>query len=413
MKKMLVFSLVFLVLLATACVTAYAVTVVRLGGWPSSPSETAALQAAVNDFNKLHEGQIEIKYEPIPGDYRLKLTSELSAGTAPDIFYLDSSWAREFFASGAIYPLDFLVKKYDLDLSDFYPNLLKPFEYNGKLYGIPKDFSTLVLYYNKALFDKYNVPYPTADWTWYNLLNAAQKLTNSKLGIYGLGLYPGALNRVLAFIFQNKGKAVKENLTTALGEPAAVEAIEFYMALHNKYKVAIAPADVGAGWLGDEFGKERVAMVESGPWMLGFLKDSYPAVNYGVAPLPSNKTKATMLYTVCYGIPRTSKVKNEAFIALKYLVSKGMKTFTEKLGVLPARKSIVESENLMANPVKKVFLEGAEYGHAWFIPTPSGYAQKAIDNVNANFRKVWYGKKSLEDAIKDIVAHYSEWTTKG
>ena len=186
----------------------------------------------------------------------------------------------------------------------------------------------------------------------------------------------------------------------------------FYLVFHNLVIVAVAPSDVGAGWLGDEFGRERVAMVESGPWMLGFLKDSYPAVNYGVAPLPANKTKATMLYTVCYAIPRTSKVKDAAFIALKYLVSEGMKTFTEKLGVLPARKSIVESENLMSDPVKKVFLEGADYGHAWYIPTPSGYAQKAIDGINANLRKVWYGKESLEDAIEDIVTHYSEWTTK-
>lgn len=408
MKKVLVFSIMFLVLFATA----YAVTVVRLGGWPSSPSETAALQAAVNGFNELHKGQIEIKYEPIPGNYQLKLTSELSAGTAPDIFYLDSSWARQFFISGAIYPLDFLVKKYALDLTDFYPNLLKPFTYKGKIYGIPKDFSTLVLYYNKALFDKDKVSYPTADWTWFDLLNAAQKLNHPELGIYGLGLYPNALNRTLAFIYQNKGRAVKEDLSTALGESAAVQAIKFYMDLHNLYKVAVAPSDVGAGWLGDEFGRERVAMVESGPWMLGFLKDSYPAVNYGVAPLPANKTKATMLYTVCYAIPRTSKVKDAAFIALKYLVSEGMKTFTEKLGVLPARKSIVESENLMSDPVKKVFLEGADYGHAWYIPTPSGYAQKAIDGINTNLRKVWYGKESLEDAIKDIVAHYSEWTTK-
>lgn len=390
----------------------FATTIVTLGGWVSSPVEQKAMKAVVDAFNQEYAGKIELKYQPIPGNYTLKLTTQLSAGTAPDIFYLDSSVAQQFIHSGAIYPLDFLIKKGNFPISEFTPSLLKPFEYKGKIYGIPKDFSTLVLFYNKKMFDKYDVAYPTSNWSWFDFLDAAEKLTHSEDGVHGIGLYSNALNRILPFIYQNGGKLVNSDLTTALGNSEDVQAIKFYFDLHTKYKVAVSPQDVGAGWLGDEFGKEKVAMIESGPWAYSFLKESYPQVDFGVAPLPSNRNRATMIYTVCYAIPRTSKNKEAAFTAMEFLLSKGMKIFTEKLGVIPTRGSIIKSENLLSDPVKKIFIEGKEYGHAWFIPTPNGNSSKLLDNVNSLFQEIWSGKTTVKAAIEKITTNYNSWVSE-
>lgn len=386
--------------------------VVRLGGWPSSPVEQKALEEAVKVFNEKYAGKIKLVYEPIPGDYRVKLTAMLSAGNAPDIFYLDVNWAEEFFSKGVIEPLDFYVKMFKLDLSDFYPSLVEAFKYKGKLYGIPKDFSTLALFYNKRMFDEAGIPYPDSSWTWYDLLWAAAKLTrdidgDGKIDVWGLALYPAAFNRVIPFILQAGGRVVKEDLSTALGEPEAIEGIKFYFDLHNRWKVAVSPQDVGAGWLGDAFGKQKVAMVMSGPWMLGFLKENFPEVDFGVAELPHLKKRATMVYTVCYAIPKTSKHKKEAFIALKFLVSEGMKIFTERLGVLPSRKSLAEKDK--NDPIKRAFYAGVEYAHPWKIPTPSGIASKAIDEINTRFMKIWNGEMTVEEAVREIVENYDRW----
>ena len=407
MRRFLVFGLVLLLAFSVI-----GEVVVRLGGWPSSPVEQKALEEAVKVFNERHKGEIRIVYEPIPGDYKVKLTAMLSAGNAPDIFYVDVNWAEELFSKGVIEPLDFYVKLYGLDLEDFYPNLVEAFKYKGKLYGIPKDFSTLVLFYNKKMFDEAGIPYPDESWTWFDLLWAAAKLTrdtdgDGKVDVWGLALYPAAFNRVIPFILQAGGRIVKEDLSTALGEPEAIEGIKFYFDLHNRWGVAVSPQDVGAGWLGDAFGKQKVAMVMSGPWMLGFLKENFPEVDFGVAELPHYKKRATMVYTVCYSIPKTSKHKKEAFIALKFLVTEGMKIFTERLGVLPARKSLAEKE--MNDPIKKPFYAGVEYAHPWKIPTPSGIASKAIDEINTRFRKIWDGEMSVEEAVKEIVEGYDDW----
>ncbi len=405
-------SKVFLTVILLVAALTFSEVVVRLGGWPSSPVEQQALQAAVDEFNKEHAGQIKIVYEPIPGNYRVKLTAMLSAGNAPDIFYLDVNWAEEFFSKGVIEPLDFYIKMYKLDLNDFYPNLLNAFKYKGHIYGLPKDFSTLVLFYNKKMFDEVGLPYPNSSWTWFDLLYAATKLTRDTNGdgkpdVWGLALYPNALNRVIPFILQAGGEVVKEDLSTALGEEEAIEGMKFYFDLHNRWNVAIAPSDVGAGWLGDAFGKQKVAMVMSGPWMLGFLKENFPEVDFGVAELPHLKKRATMVYTVCYAIPKTSKHKKEAFIAMKFLLGKGMKIFTEKLGVLPSRKSLAEKDK--NDSIKKAFYAGVKYAYPWKIPTPSGISSKAIDEINTRFLKVWNGEMTLDQAVKEIIENYNSW----
>ena len=402
----------FLVVILFVTALAFSEVVVRLGGWPSSPVEQKALQAAVDEFNKEYAGKIKIVYEPIPGNYKVKLTAMLSAGTAPDIFYVDVNWAEEFFSKGVIEPLDFYIKMYKLDLDDFYPSLLKAFEYKGHIYGLPKDFSTLVLFYNKKMFDEVGLPYPDSSWTWFDLLYAAAKLTrdtdgDGKTDVWGLALYPNALNRVIPFILQAGGRVVKEDLSTALGEEEAIEGMKFYFDLHSRWKVAVAPADVGAGWLGDAFGKQKVAMVMSGPWMLGFLKENFPEVEFGVAELPHLKKRATMVYTVCYAIPKTSKHKKEAFIAMKFLLDKGMKIFTERLGVLPSRKSLAEKDK--NDPIKKAFYAGVDYAYPWKIPTPSGISSRAIDEINTRFLKVWNGEITLEQAVEEIVENYDSW----
>jgi len=390
----------------------FATTVVTLGGWVSSPVEQQAMDQVVKEFNQQYAGQIELKYQPIAGNYVLKLTSELAAGNAPDIFYLDSSYAQQFIRSGAIYPLDFFIKKDKFPLSDFSASLLKPFEYNGRIYGIPKDFSTLALFYNKDLFNKYDVPYPTDNWTWCDMLDAAEKMTHPASSVYGIVLYSSAFNRIIPYILQNGGKIVNPDLSTALGDPADVQAMKFYFDLHTKYKVAVSPQDVGAGWLGPAFGSGKIAMTESGPWMYSFLKQSYPQLNFGIAQLPMNKARSTMIYTVCYAIPRTSKNKEAAFTAMKFLLSKGMKIFTEKLGVIPTRDSIIKSETLTSKHEDKVFIEGKSYGQAWFIPTKSGNSTKLLDNINSLFQEVWSGKTTLDKAVKQIVANYNNWANQ-
>ncbi|MCW5861129.1 MAG: extracellular solute-binding protein, partial [Caldilineales bacterium] len=115
---------------------------------------------------------ILVQLEAVAGnDYYARLLTQVAAGAAPDLMQIGDDAVPQFVDAGALVPLDsYLTGSDPLDLGIYLPNLVKPGEYQGKQYMLPKDFSPLAVYYNKKLFDQYKVPYPKDGWTWEDLL---------------------------------------------------------------------------------------------------------------------------------------------------------------------------------------------------------------------------------------------------
>lgn len=152
------------VLLALLGLTALAQTQVRISGWGGT--DIAIVNGLLKEVvqPKLDKEGIRVVYEPIEGDYTQWLFNALSAGTAPDLFYVDIFWSESLFATGRVEPLDRYFSKQEV--GEFLPNLVQAFTYQGKLYGIPKDFNTLALQFNKDIFDEAGVKYPNQQDTW-------------------------------------------------------------------------------------------------------------------------------------------------------------------------------------------------------------------------------------------------------
>ena len=91
---------------------------------------------------------------------------------------------------GALLPLTDYVEKAGLDLSDFHQIAIDALTVDGELWALPQDLSPRnLLYYNKAMFDEAGIPYPTADWTLDDLVEAAKALTvgsRPRIQRYGL-----------------------------------------------------------------------------------------------------------------------------------------------------------------------------------------------------------------------------------
>jgi len=81
MKKAILFVFVFFLI----SVLSFGASTVKIGGWPGNPTEEAAMKLVVDTFNQ-KDPEIQAVWEPIPGDYRQMLTTQLSAGTAPDLY---------------------------------------------------------------------------------------------------------------------------------------------------------------------------------------------------------------------------------------------------------------------------------------------------------------------------------------
>ncbi|MBW5446836.1 extracellular solute-binding protein [Cohnella sp. CFH 77786] len=100
----------------------------------------------------------------------------------PDVLYLTEEQYAKLAQGGKLYDLDAAVKQDEYDLSAFVPGVIDLLKARGggKLYGLSPTFNSQALYYNKDLFDKYGVPYPTDGMSWDEVLELAARFPVKK-----------------------------------------------------------------------------------------------------------------------------------------------------------------------------------------------------------------------------------------
>ena len=154
-------------------------------------------------------------------------------------------------------PLDgYVTPEYDLD--DFEAPTVNAFKSaDGKMYGFPKDTSTLALFYNKKMFADAGITAPPT--TWDELLSVSEKLTKTKgnkVEVYGLGQAP-ELARQMFMINAFGGQLANDKGMATFATPEAEKGLALIIDQHNKAKTAGQPSDVGTGWGGEMFGQQK------------------------------------------------------------------------------------------------------------------------------------------------------------
>lgn len=141
---------------------------IRVGTWESGDS--AELWNQLIDQFRQEYPQIQISFEPVPDNYGTKLLTQMAAGDAPDVFQVGDGDVRMFVERGGTTNLAPYLEGQDnlpgLDPSIFYESLYQTGVVDGEPHFLTKDYSPLVVYYNKDLFDQAGVPYPEDGWTW-------------------------------------------------------------------------------------------------------------------------------------------------------------------------------------------------------------------------------------------------------
>ncbi|GCD83593.1 ABC transporter substrate-binding protein [Parageobacillus thermoglucosidasius] len=366
---------------------------VTLAGWGGNPSEQKLLQQTLDEFEKKHPN-IKVKLEVISEQYMDVIKTRLIGGEGPDVFYLDAFEAPALIETGVLEPLDQYVTD-DFDIDDFEKPLLDAFKgKDGHIYGFPKDYSTLALFYNKKMFKEAGVEVPK---TWDELRETAKKLTKGT-EVYGFGVAPELAR--LYYIAESKGGKVVTDNKASFADPKVVEALQPIVDMHLKDKSAAQPSEVGANWGGEMFGQGKAAMVIEGNWAIPFLQDTFPNLEFGTAEVPSiNGKKATMAYTVAYVMNKDSKKKKAAWELISYLTGKeGMKIWTSKGYALPTRKSVAKELGYDKDPLRAPLVAGASYATVWQKGTNLPII---VNNFNNQFVSAFLGERPLNEALKE------------
>ena len=405
MKRNLSILLIVSMLLVFSAVS-MAETEVRIVGWGGT--DQSIVEELINKFvvPELAAKGITAVYEPIVDDFQKNLINALSAGTAGDLFYMDIFWAEYIIKAGQVEPLDdYLAKSTVISKDDIIPSLLDGFSFDGKVYGIPKDFNSLALVYNKDLFDVAYIQYPNENDTWEDLENKLAKVVEAFDGeVTGLALAP-EFARFGAFAYAAGWEPFVEGKTNLM-DPAFKEAFNWYVGLKEK-GLGVMPADIGQGWGGGALSTEKVAAALEGAWILGFLRDNAPNLKYGATLLPKNPgtgQSGNFIYTVAWGINANSKNKDAAFKVMEALTSPAAQQWVLERGLaIPSRKALADNPYFKKDTpeaqANKIVFEGASAGNVKPFKFKE-YGGKWMDPINVALSEVMSGQKTVDEALE-------------
>jgi multiple sugar transport system substrate-binding protein len=363
---------------------------VIFSGWQASPDEGELLEQMIADFESEYP-EVTVDYQPVSGDYAQQRIADFSAGTPPDAFYVDSSLAPEWIEEGFLMPLDDYIADTGFDTSQFYEGYLDAFRGpDGQIYGLPKDASTLAMFYNPDMLAEANVEPPT---NWEELRAAAEALTTDDRP--GLCLSP-SLDRALAFVYQAGGSIYNDDFSEVTFDSAETrEALEFYLGLFED-GVAQSPAQIGAGWCGEAFDTERAAIVFEGNWLIPVLEGDTGQAAYEIAEMPQGAEQATLAFTVSYSIGADSENPDAGWALTSYLTGpEGMETWTSLGLALPSRQDVPTPEG------RDALIAGAEYARPWSFTPGFADVNTAFNNA---FTAAVEGSGSVDDIISATVS---------
>jgi multiple sugar transport system substrate-binding protein len=378
-----------------------------------APEELEVWQKVVDDFQAANPN-IKVKVDVSDWDsYWTKLNTLVAGGSPPDVFAMDAPLYLDWQSRGALLNLKPYIDKTPGFLDGVYPQTLQAYALPDGYYGLPRDFQTIVVFYNKDMFDKAGVSYPSPDWTYDDLRNVAKQLTLDNNGdgkIDQYGFYADLWDMELFWseaIWAFGGDIISPDHTkTLLGEPKARQAWEF---IDSMVKDGSIPTPATSQEYGqDLFQAKFAAMAPIGHWAVpGYVG---AGINMGVAPMPVGPAgRATSVNSAGFVISKDSKNPEAAWEFVKFALGQaGQKRLAELGFAIPVLQSVANSPAYLEQSGgldQKLFLDALEYAH--MKPVFRGYDEWAAA-IGDGLAPVWDGNEELGPTLDTVIPQADE-----
>ena len=388
-----------------------------------APEELEAYRTLVDAYAKAKPGRpVQLVEASDRKDLLARLATSIAGGAPPDLFLMNYRFYGQLAVKDAIEPLDERIAASEvLDPADYYPVAMDAFRWQGRQLCLPQNVSSLAVYYNRTLFEKYGVAPPKPGWTWNDLLTTATATTRDAQGavirgtesegaakrpaVHGLGIEPSII-RVAPFVWSSGADIVDDPARPTrltFDSPAAREALKNFVDLRLAYGVVPTDEEVEAEDDESRFANGRLAMLLSSRRSTTTFR-SITEFEWDVAPLPVYQRPVGVLHSDAYCMTRGGKNKAAAWNFLEYAVSaEGQKIIAATGRTVPSHIEVSTSAAFLgpAQPPRsaKVFLDAIPTVRA--LPTVSTWPE--IEDVTAGIlENALYRGDRLDDVVRDL-----------
>lgn len=394
--KRLVLSLFLAILFLCGCTNKQdsSKTVIKFSSW-GSRTEYSILKKVISDYEK-ENPEIKIEFIHVPENYFRKLHLLYASKTEPDVVFVNNIYAPLYIKANLFEDLTGTI-----DENEYFPSALNCFKQDNKLYAIPRDISSLVLYINKDII---KTPEQIKDIE--TLRKTAKEATTKDR--FGLNYEDNPLFWNTFLTYYDGGILSDDGNDVIFNTPQSIAGLTIYADMINKDKSIPHKWDTAATTSAQMFINGKIAMYLSGRWLVPKFQEAV-TFDWDVIPFPQTKNSKTLVDSSGWAISKSSENKTEAIKFVQYLASeKTSQEFTKTGLITPARVKIAES-NLFLNPSQKpknskAFLDALKQSKA--TPVNANYI-KITDEIIKKTEPVFNGKKQpneimTEDFIKKL-----------
>lgn len=421
MRRLLLLCMLFLTLMSGCRAPQDGKTRVRVIFW-GAPEEVEIITNTIREWEKNHPDILVILEHATYNQYCEKILTQVAGDSGPDVIFTDITYFYTFQSHDMFLDLTPYVNQSKPPLtSRFFPEIMKPFTSDGKIYCIPRDIAPITcIYYNKGMFDEAGIPYPTDDWDWNKFLYTCRKLTVregnniTRYGFFGVEWQN--------FVFSNGGRLVdNEDRPTrcALNSPEAREGLQFFHDLIYKEKVMPSPQQMAASGMStvQYFINEKVAMYLTGIWETPQLRtlqekarEEGKKFDWDIVQFPKGPdgTRGTRTGGSGYAILKTTKHPEASWEVVKALAGGGGQRELARTGLAqPADRMIAESEvwagttNIPSN--RKTLNDAVR--HVVFDPNHPKWSYFQMNVINREMELFLINRQDLDTTLKTIDAN--------
>lgn len=321
-------------------------------------AEQEAQKAVIDEWNAAHP---DIQVELQSADWATATNELLTAfetGDVPDIFQYAQPIIADWKDLGYLDDMSVMLTEEDkADVNaDIWSGLTAS---DGSIVGIPIQYEVDVTFYNKEIFEKYNITPPTMEdpWTFDEMVEVA-RMIQEKEGIQGMS-FPGP---------DHFGRVFTEVWAPKIGDPLVYakedgsyevklndESREFFKKIKALFdegliSQSMLSTDANTIALNEFMGGKSGMLVGYGCWYRSqFINETegMDAIDWGVAaPIAVNST-SVYGYIQTLSVPKDSKHKEEAYEFLKWYWNKENTLKIAKAAyIMPGRNSAIQDESL-------------------------------------------------------------------